>query len=75
MEEIKLLQNKYRFDSDVESDATPYKYMPQAIRELSADLKEIKKIISKSNDSEVKKLCEQLISKLNTKKTYFEKKF
>lgn len=74
MEEIKVLENKYRFVT-VESDiATPYKYMPQTIRELSDDLKEIDKIISKSNDSEVKKLCERLKSKLNIKKKFFENK-
>lgn len=48
--------------------------MPQTIRELSDNLDRIQKICSKSKDTEVKKLCDRLTSKLNTKKKYFEKK-
>ena len=74
MEEILSLQNKYRFVTVASDMATPYKYIPQAIKELMEDLEKIEKIISKNKDGEVYKLCDRMKSKLKTKKLYFEEK-
>lgn len=72
MEEIKSLQNKYKFATIAADITTPYKYIPQEIKELSDDLKNIDTIMSKTKDMEVIKLCKFLKSKLYVKKKFFE---
>lgn len=58
----------------VNDSSLPYKYMPQEIKELSQDIKNIETILSNNTDPHVKQLSEELVPKLTTSKTYFEKK-
>lgn len=74
MEKINVLTNKYKF-VNVETDPeVPYKYLPQSIKELKQDIKEIDKIISDENNGAVLKACKVLKSKLNFSLKFFEKK-
>lgn len=74
MDEIKSLQNKYKFVTVADDILTPYKYIPETIKELAADLTKIDTIISSTKDIEVIKMCTFMKSKLNTKKKFLEEK-
>lgn len=68
MEEIKTLENEYKFVTIGSDMTTPYKYIPENIKELSADLNKIDIIISKTKETEVMKMCMFMKSKLSAKK-------
>lgn len=54
MQEIQILHTKYR---QATSDAMlPYKYIPQSIREISADIEKIEKIAAENDDTKVLRL-------------------
>lgn len=70
MEKIKELEKKYR-DADDASE-TLYKYIPDTIKILTNDIKEIKKIISEH--TEVLKLLEEMKEKLSKSLQAFQTK-
>lgn len=72
MEQIELLKDKYR--QAISDNTHPYKYIPENIKELSADIKKIEKIISENEDSDVLKACGDLKSKLHKSLKFFQNK-
>lgn len=74
MMSINQLNNKYKFA--VSPSEIPYKYIPETVKELSDDLKEIENIIieNKNNELRVLNLCASLKSKLNKRLTFLTTK-
>ncbi len=74
MEKINVLTNKYKYVT-LETDLSlPYKYLPEIIKELKADVKQINKIITNEKNSEIVKASNALRTKLNSRLFFFEKK-
>lgn len=71
MEKIRAIERKYLFARlDIE-----YKYIPECIKELSADLPKISKILSENKSNKVVcDLCEKMTKKLEEQLKLFSNK-
>lgn len=73
MEDIKVLQGKYKFACS--DDSIEYKYIPETIKELSKDLAIIDGIIKTNKDEKaVLNLCKSMKRQLSASLKYLKDK-